>query len=118
MQITSWYTRNFEDRLKGRYITINHILPLLDHYREVFNISVAGFSETGVEIPLVSFGKGGKKVLIWSQMHGNESTTTKALFDFFKFITSNKQADKGSAFKTYILCASNVKSRRSSLVYS
>ena len=94
MQITSWYTRNFEDRLKGRYITINHILPLLDHYREVFNISVAGFSENGVEIPLVSFGKGGKKVLIWSQMHGNESTTTKALFDFFKFITSNKQATK------------------------
>ena len=94
MQITSWYTRNFEDRLKGRYITINHILPLLDHYREVFNVSVAGFSENGVEIPLVSFGKGGKKVLIWSQMHGNESTTTKALFDFFKFITSNKQATK------------------------
>ncbi|MDB9911690.1 M14 family zinc carboxypeptidase [Flavobacteriaceae bacterium] len=94
MQITSWYTRNFEDRLKGRYITINHILPLLDHYREVFNISVAGFSENGEEIPLVSFGQGGKKVLIWSQMHGNESTTTKALFDFFKFITSNKQATK------------------------
>ena len=94
MQITSWYTRNFEDRLKGRYITINHILPLLDHYREVFNVSVAGFSENGVEIPLVSFGQGGKKVLIWSQMHGNESTTTKALFDFFKFITSNKQATK------------------------
>ena len=94
MQITSWYTRNFEDRLKGRYITINHILHILDHYREVFNISVAGFSENGVEIPLVSFGKGGKKVLIWSQMHGNESTTTKALFDFFKFITSNKQATK------------------------
>jgi hypothetical protein len=94
MQITSWYTRNFEDRLKGRYITINHILHILDHYREVFNISVAGFSENGVEIPLVSFGQGGEKVLIWSQMHGNESTTTKALFDFFKFITTNKQVTK------------------------
>ena len=95
MQITSWYTRNFEDRLKGRYITISHILPILDHYREIFNISAAGFSENGVEIPLVSFGQGVKKVLIWSQMHGNESTTTKALFDFFKFITSNKQETKG-----------------------
>ena len=94
MQITSWYTRNFEDRLKGRYITINHILPILDHYREIFNVSAAGFSENGVEIPLVSFGQGVKKVLIWSQMHGNESTTTKALFDFFKFITSNNQETK------------------------
>ena len=94
MQITSWYTRNFEDRLKGRYITINHILPILDNYREIFNVSAAGFSENGVEIPLVSFGQGGKKVLIWSQMHGNESTTTKALFDFFKFITSNNQETK------------------------
>ena len=81
-------------RLKGRYITISHILPILDHYREIFNVSAAGFSETGVEIPLVSFGQGGKKVLIWSQMHGNESTTTKALFDFFKFITSNNQETK------------------------
>ena len=33
-------------------------------------------------------------MLIWSQMHGNESTTTKALFDFFKFITSNNQETK------------------------
>jgi hypothetical protein len=105
MQITSWYTRNFEDRLKGRYITINHILPILDHYREVFNVSVAGFSENGVEIPLVSFGQGGEKVLIWSQMHGNESTTTKALFDFFKFITTNKQVTKTllSKYTFYVL---------------
>lgn len=91
MQITSWYTDNFEDRLKGRYITIKHILPLLDSYRNIFNVSVAGYSEKGVEIPLVTLGEGAKKVLIWSQMHGNESTTTKALFDFFKYISVNKQ---------------------------
>lgn len=91
MQITSWYTHNFEDRLTGRYITIKHIMPILDSYRTNFNVSVAGFSEMGVEIPLVTFGNGTKKVLIWSQMHGNESTTTKALFDFFKYIIKNKQ---------------------------
>lgn len=94
MQITTWYTRNFEDRLKGRYVAIKHILPILEDYQELFDVSVAGYSENGVEIPLVSFGQGEKKVLIWSQMHGNESTTTKALFDFFKFITSNKQTTK------------------------
>ena len=89
MQITTWYTRNFEDRLKGRYVAIKHILPILKDYQELFNVSVAGYSEVGVAIPLVSFGQGEKIVLIWSQMHGNESTTTKALFDFFKFTCSN-----------------------------
>ena len=28
-----------------------------------------------------------KNVLAWSQMHGNESTTTKTIFDFLKFVT-------------------------------
>ena len=105
MQITSWYTDNFEDRLKGRYITIKHILPLLDNYRNIFNVSVAGFSEMGVEIPLLTLGEGAKKVLIWSQMHGNESTTTKALFDFFKYISVNKQqtAQLLSQYSFYVL---------------
>ena len=105
MQITSWYTDNFEDRLTGRYITIKHILPLLDSYRNIFNVSVAGFSEMGVEIPLVTLGKGAKKVLIWSQMHGNESTTTKALFDFFKYISVNNQqtAQLLSQYSFYVL---------------
>tara|TARA_B100000795_G_scaffold37117_1_gene24479 strand:+ start:9196 stop:10329 length:1134 start_codon:yes stop_codon:yes gene_type:complete len=91
MHITSWYTHNFEDRLEGRYITLKHLEPILDSYREVFNISVAGVTQTGLEIPQVVCGQGPIKVLIWSQMHGNESTTTKALFDFFKFISSNEQ---------------------------
>ena len=105
MQITSWYTDNFEDRLTGRYITIKHILPLLDSYRNIFTVSVAGFSEMGVEIPLVTLGKGAKKVLIWSQMHGNESTTTKALFDFFKYISVNNQqtAQLLSQYSFYVL---------------
>ena len=105
MQITSWYTRNFEHRLMGRYITIKHIMPILDSYRTNFNISVAGFSEMGVEIPLVAFGNGTQKVLIWSQMHGNESTTTKALFDFFKYVVENKQqtAQLLSQYSFYVL---------------
>jgi len=38
----------------------------------------------------LTFGNGSKKVLMWSQMHGNESTTTKALFDCFNlFLTNN-----------------------------
>lgn len=95
MDLTSWYSSNFESRLKGRYITLEHLRPLLDTYQDKFEISVIGFSEQGKEIPLIKIGKGSKVVLAWSQMHGNESTTTKAVFDFLKFISqkSSFQSD-------------------------
>lgn len=86
MEITDWYRQNLEQDLKGRYISLAHISPLLENYKKDFDISIAGYSEKGKAIPLVKIGNGDKVVLAWSQMHGNESTTTKAIFDFFKFI--------------------------------
>lgn len=90
MKIESWYSQHFESRLQGRYITLQHILPLLKMHKNNFEVSTAGISELGKEIPLITFGKGNKIVLAWSQMHGNESTTTKAIFDFLKFLGQNK----------------------------
>mgnify|MGYP001211204139 CR=1 FL=1 len=68
--------------LKGRYITNAHIEPLLKQLPKEFFYKIIGRSELGKPIYAVKVGKGLKKVLIWSQMHGNESTSTKALFDF------------------------------------
>ena len=48
-----------------------------------------GNSVKGKPIYAVTIGKGQKKILMWSQMHGNESTTTKALFDVLNTLTSN-----------------------------
>ena len=90
MKIESWYRDNFEFLLTGRYITMEHIYPLLDMYKMTYEISVPGLSEMGRDIPLLKIGYGSKIVLGWSQMHGNESTTTKALFDFLKFISQKK----------------------------
>ena len=86
MKIEAWYFNNFEARLAGRYITIDHISPLLDFYKNDFEISIIGASELGKNISLVKIGSGKKKVFAWSQMHGNESTTTKAIFDLLKFL--------------------------------
>jgi predicted deacylase len=85
MHISTWYSTYFESRLKGRYVTSNHIQPLLETANDLFEISEIGESENGLKIQCVKFGKGKKVVLAWSQMHGNESTTTKAIFDLFKF---------------------------------
>jgi hypothetical protein len=44
-----------------------------------------GRSILGREIRAVRFGRGPTTVLLWSQMHGDESTATMALADIFRF---------------------------------
>ena len=88
MKIRDWYKDNWEHRLEGRYISLEMILPILDAYNDIFEISYIGISEEDRTIPLIRIGAGKKVILAWSQMHGNESTTTKALFDLFKFLNA------------------------------
>ena len=87
MEIEAWYSNNFESSISGRYVTLEHIKPLLKKYNNNYEISILGVSELGKEIPMIKIGSGKKIVLAWSQMHGNESTTTKTIFDFLKFVT-------------------------------
>ncbi len=94
MNIESWYNEHYEFHLKGRYITLESIFPLLDMYKMNWEISVPAVSELGKDIPLIKVGQGRKKVLAWSQMHGNESTTTKAIFDFLKFVNQKRHFQK------------------------
>lgn len=108
MEIMNWYREHFENRLMGRYITLDKIQPILNRLDGAIEFSIAGYSEMDREIPLLKIGTGNKKVLAWSQMHGNESTTTKALFDLLKFLTVNSeyktQVDKFLDYHTlYIL---------------
>ena len=53
---------------------------------ELFNISQIGKSVEGRAIYELAYGKGDKKVMLWSQMHGDEPTATMALFDIFNFL--------------------------------
>lgn len=46
---------------------------------------VAGRSAEGREIRHVTFGSGPTTVLLWSQMHGNESTASMSLADIVRF---------------------------------
>ena len=105
MQHIDRYDQFFETQLRGRYITLAHLQPLLERYKKVFKISEIGRSENGIEIPMISLGTGTKKVLAWSQMHGNESTTTKAVFDFLSFLTQKEfaQGDIETFLTTYSL---------------
>jgi len=48
----------------------------------------AGRAGSGRPIWLVRAGNGPTRVLFWSQMHGNETTATRALTDLFNYIAS------------------------------
>ncbi len=79
------YSSVAESKLSGRYITNTHIEPLMSDY----NHSIIGHSTSGLPIYRIRMGTGSIKVLMWSQMHGNESTTTKSLFDLLRFLNTN-----------------------------
>ena len=54
-------------------------------------------------IDLLKIGSGDYQVLMWSQMHGNESTTTKALLDFIPWFLSEAQIKYQEAFTLHII---------------
>ena len=75
-----------EGSLHGKWITYNDIENLFSKYEAKFNVTQIGLSEENRPIMQLKIGNGAKKILFWSQMHGNESTGTKGLFDFFNCI--------------------------------
>lgn len=94
MDFVNAFLQYKETSISGRYLTNNHIKPLLDKLSNDFKVGVIGQSVQNKPIYSVEFGTGKKKVFMWSQMHGNESTTTKALFDLFNFLQSNDEEAK------------------------
>jgi hypothetical protein len=52
---------------------------------EAVSSRVAGESAEGREIRHLTFGSGPTTVLLWSQMHGNESTASMSLADIIRF---------------------------------
>ncbi len=79
--VKSLFLKYKEARLHNRYITHKHIEPLLNAIGEKAEVLTIGQSVLNNPIYGIKVGNGSKRILLWSQMHGNESTTTKALFD-------------------------------------
>ena len=90
-EIENWHRNNYQKKLKGRRITTEDILPIVKKLDSLFKVEKIGKSELGKDIFSISFGKGEKNILIWTQMHGNESTGTKAVFDLFKYFENSEE---------------------------
>lgn len=83
-----------EHMLLGRYITLDRIEAIIKNLDSQFRISVEGYSEENRPLYSINFGSGDFKVLMWSQMHGNETTTTKAIFDFLNYLKADDNQQK------------------------
>lgn len=65
---------------------VSELRSLAERSYGVFALESLGTSLEGRSINRVSCGAGGKKILLWSQMHGDETTATLALMDIFCFL--------------------------------
>ena len=105
MNLEEIFYQNKEKSIQGRYITLDNIEPILK--KESISNDVIIIGKSVLEKPIYSYKKGhGKtKIYLWSQMHGNESTTTKALFDFINLLNSETDLAKKllNAFTFYCI---------------
>ena len=58
------------------------------------NAKEIGRSDGNKEIYQLEWGVGKTRVLMWSQMHGNEPTATSALIDLFAYLRKNQKKKK------------------------
>lgn len=94
MNLEELFSLYKEQSIEGRYLTLDHIQPLLDKLNTNNQVKLIGRSVLGKPIYSYEIGKGGIRIYLWSQMHGNESTTTKALFDFINVLNSGSDFAK------------------------
>ncbi len=105
-EIFSIYTNK---EIKGRHITNESIEPILNKLNDDFKVKIEGKSVLEKPIYSVQFGHGKTKIYMWSQMHGDETTCTKAIIDFFELVSNHKEYSNfiQSKYTLYIVPLAN-----------
>ncbi len=80
-----------EKRISKQRFKQAEIIPLIQRLQSPFRWRVAGKSIEGRNIYRIEYGDGPVKVLLWSQMHGDEPTATMALLDLFNFLNADDE---------------------------
>jgi len=92
-ELFSNYESYKEPTIKTRRFKHQDIQPLIEKLKvdSDFQINILGNSIQGRSITMISIGKGKTNILLWSQMHGDESTATMAIFDILNYLKQNKE---------------------------
>lgn len=103
MNLEELFIQNKEQSIKGRYLTLELIEPVLQRLNNDNQLSIIGYSVQGKPIYRFMMGTGRLKIYLWSQMHGNESTTTKGLLDFLNLLVNGSDFSK-KLLETFTFC--------------
>jgi hypothetical protein len=80
--------------ISNRHFKQSEMMGILDRLQSshpsLFELREAGKSAEGRSINLIKLGQGPTKIFMWSQMHGDESTATRALLDMVNVIGSSR----------------------------
>lgn len=87
------YKSNTKNFYGERYLSFSDLKKALEALNPEFEIKIEGKSVLGNAIKSINFGRGRHNILIWSQMHGNETTTTKSLLDTLHILSSSDYSD-------------------------
>lgn len=91
--LDKWYS---EHRIENvpYWIKQSYLYKKLDEFpKDLFSQEVVGESTEQRPIRLLTLGNGPTPVLMWTQMHGDEPTATRALLDMFALIQQHKESD-------------------------
>lgn len=78
------------DKAQIRPVDIqSHLQQVIDN--PLFEVTPIGSSYLGQPIHRITIGKGSTKLMLWSQMHGDESTATSALFDLINRMATEEE---------------------------
>ncbi len=82
-----------EKTFKNRRFKHSDIETLIKKLKQntTLEISELGKSTENRSINLIKLGKGKIKILLWSQMHGNEATATQSIFDILNFLLNKNE---------------------------
>ena len=69
---------------------VRRLGALTENHRDLFEVEKIGESVEGRSINHVRVGRGAVRVMLWSQMHGDEPTATSALFDMFEYLQRHR----------------------------
>ena len=86
-----------------RYFPPAYLESRLKNFNSDVKRTVLGRSVNGLPVYQLKIGNGDQNILMWSQMHGNETTTTIALLDFISWLSKPEQSEFLNFFTFFII---------------